>query len=145
MRVNMLAGAGRVPRRQRAAISQAECERYEQAIADAGGIDVHDPRASAHNGHIGFNEPAPRRSLPAPIASRSTSRTRAANALWFDGDLDAVPREALTMGMAHDPAVARSIVLIATGESEDRRGARDDGWRPDAPGCRRRSCSCTRR
>ena len=45
---------------------EAECERYEQAIARAGGIDVQ-ILGIGTNGHIGFNEPA-RFFRRAPIA-----------------------------------------------------------------------------
>jgi glucosamine-6-phosphate deaminase len=91
----------------------AECRRYEEAIAMAGGIDLL-VLGIGNNGHIGFNEPS-----EALIAGthRITldEPTRAANALWFEGDLKRVPREALTMGMG-TILRARSIVLIATGE-----------------------------
>jgi glucosamine-6-phosphate deaminase len=94
----------------------AECERYERAIRAAGGIDVLVLGIGA-NGHIGFNEPAEeliahthRVSLVEP--------TRAANALWFGGNVSRVPREALTMGLSTILA-ARSIVLIATGEAKE--------------------------
>jgi glucosamine-6-phosphate deaminase len=43
--------------------------------------------------------------------------TRAANALWFDGDLQRVPREALTMGVG-TILQSRAIVLIATGDAK---------------------------
>lgn len=92
-----------------------ECRRYEDAIAAAGGLDLVVLGIGA-NGHIGFNEPAEalqarthRVTLDAP--------TRAANALWFEGDLSRVPREALTMGMG-TILLARAIVLIATGEAK---------------------------
>ena len=99
----------------RAADPDAECTRYDGAIAAAGGLDVVVLGIGA-NGHIGFNEPA-------DVLSARTHRavldepTRAANALWFDGDLRRVPREALTMGMKTLLA-ARTIVLVATGEGK---------------------------
>lgn len=94
---------------------EGECRRYEDAIRAAGGIDLLVLGIGA-NGHIGFNEPAE------ALAARThrvtlDAPTRAANALWFGGDVAAVPREALTMGMATILA-ARAIVLIATGESK---------------------------
>jgi glucosamine-6-phosphate deaminase len=94
---------------------QAECERYEQAIDRAGGMDIV-VLGIGGNGHIGFNEPA------AALHARThrvslVEPTRAANALWFDGDLASVPHEALTMGMGTILS-ARSIVLIATGDSK---------------------------
>jgi glucosamine-6-phosphate deaminase len=98
-----------------AADPDAECIRYEEAIAAAGGIDLM-VLGIGVNGHIGFNEPAE------ALVARThrvtlVEKTRAANALWFEGDLARVPREALTMGMATILA-ARAIVLMATGETK---------------------------
>ena len=95
--------------------AEAECERYEQAIARAGGIDVQ-ILGIGTNGHIGFNEPAP--VLQARTHRVTLKReTRRSNAALFGGDLQAVPREALSMGMA-TILQARSIVLLATGRSK---------------------------
>lgn len=95
-----------------AADTQAECERYERAIAGAGGIGLQ-LLGIGNNGHIGFNEPAPE------LAARThrvvlLPETRRANAADFGGDPDQVPREALSMGMA-TILHARRIVLLATG------------------------------
>jgi glucosamine-6-phosphate deaminase len=99
----------------RAADLTAECERYERAIATAGGLDVL-VLGIGSNGHIGFNEPA--ESLVAHTHRvRLDEPTRLANALWFDNDLSRVPHEALTMGMG-TILRARAIVLIATGEAK---------------------------
>lgn len=99
----------------RATDVDAECKRYERAIAAVGGIDVQLLGIGA-NGHIGFNEPA-----DALIARTHRAmldeQTRAANAWWFGGDVDRVPREGLTVGLATILA-ARSIILVATGESK---------------------------
>jgi glucosamine-6-phosphate deaminase len=99
----------------RAVDPAAECARYEDAIAAAGGLDIVVLGIGA-NGHIGFNEPA-----DALVARTHRAvldePTRAANALWFEGDLRRVPREALTMGMA-TLLGARAIVLMATGEGK---------------------------
>jgi glucosamine-6-phosphate deaminase len=94
---------------------EAECERYERAIARAGGIDVQ-ILGIGTNGHIGFNEPGP--TLRART-HRVTMRpeTRRSNAALFHGDLGAVPHEALSMGMA-TILQARSIVLLATGQTK---------------------------
>jgi glucosamine-6-phosphate deaminase len=93
----------------------AECERYEEAIAAAGGIDVQ-ILGIGTNGHIGFNEPA--RELQARTNRvRLKPETRRSNAALFGGDADAVPPEALSMGMA-TILQARSIVLLATGKSK---------------------------
>jgi glucosamine-6-phosphate deaminase len=94
---------------------EAECERYEGAIAAAGGIDVQ-ILGIGTNGHIGFNEPAP--ALQART-HRVTLRpeTIRSNVALFGGESDAVPREALSMGMA-TILQARSLVLLATGRAK---------------------------
>jgi glucosamine-6-phosphate deaminase len=92
-----------------------ECERYERQIAAAGGIDVMVLGIGA-NGHIGFNEPGPALAARTHRATLEEA-TRADNALWFDGDINRVPREALTMGMATILA-ARTIIMMATGEAK---------------------------
>lgn len=94
-----------------------ECRRYEEAIAAAGGLDLQ-ILGIGTNGHIGFNEPA--RELAARThRTRLTLSTRRSNAALFGGDVERVPREALSMGMA-TILQARRIVLIATGKSKVR-------------------------
>ncbi len=95
--------------------ADAECARYERAIAAVGGIDLMVLGIGA-NGHIGFNEPGETLAARTHLVTLDAP-TRAANALWFDGDVTRVPRQALTMGMATILA-ARAIVLIATGETK---------------------------
>jgi glucosamine-6-phosphate deaminase len=108
-RVNFLNGA--------AADLDAECERYESAIEDAGGIDLQIVGIGS-NGHIGFNEPGD------ALVSR-THRvvlheiTRRENAALFGGNAADVPREALSMGMGTILHAAQ-IVLIATGARKAR-------------------------
>jgi glucosamine-6-phosphate deaminase len=92
-----------------------ECQRYEAEIETAGGIDLQ-ILGLGTNGHIGFNEPA--RTLE-PRTHRVTLKpsTRRSNAPLFGGDPEAVPREALSMGMATIMR-ARALVLLATGKSK---------------------------
>jgi glucosamine-6-phosphate deaminase len=97
-----------------AADPDAECVRYEEAIGAAGGIDIMF-LGIGHNGHIGFNEPG------TPWTSRTRreeldGRTRQANARFF-GRIDAVPREALTMGIG-TILEARHLVMLASGEGK---------------------------
>lgn len=92
-----------------------ECERYERALAEAGGLDVI-VLGIGTNGHIGFNEPGP--SLEARThRARLQPTTRQSNLGLFDGQLDRVPTEALSMGMA-TILHARAAVLIATGAAK---------------------------
>jgi glucosamine-6-phosphate deaminase len=96
---------------------QRECDRYERAIERAGGIDVQ-ILGLGMNGHIGFNEPA--RALVARThCTRLKPATRRANAPLFGNRVGAVPREALSMGMA-TILHARRIVLLATGSTKAR-------------------------
>jgi glucosamine-6-phosphate deaminase len=95
----------------------AECERFERDIAALGGMDLLLLGIGA-NAHIGFNEPG--RVLHARShKTRLALATRRANASLFDGRLDRVPREALTMGVG-TMLDARSIVLVATGREKAR-------------------------
>jgi glucosamine-6-phosphate deaminase len=88
-----------------------ECRRYERAIVRRGGIDLQ-ILGLGTNGHIGFNEPA-RALIAQTHCTRLRPATRRANAELF-GRATAVPREALSMGMA-TILHAKRIVLAATG------------------------------
>lgn len=90
----------------------AECVRYEKAIARAGGIDLQILGIGA-NAHIGFNEPGAGLVADSHLA-RLEPGTRRSNADLFDGNVKAVPREALSMGVG-TILRSRSIVLLATG------------------------------
>ena len=93
----------------------AECERYERAIAAAGGIDLL-VLGLGTNGHIGFNEPGPAL-FASTHATTLHASSRAASADRFGGDVARVPSRALTMGMGQ-VLRAREIVMIATGPSK---------------------------
>jgi glucosamine-6-phosphate deaminase len=94
---------------------KAECRRYEADIADADGIDLQILGIGA-NGHIGFNEPAEGLCAHTHVADLE-QKSREANAQLFGGDWTAVPKRALSMGMATILG-ARNIVLIATGREK---------------------------
>jgi glucosamine-6-phosphate deaminase len=94
-----------------------ECRRYERAINRAGGIDLQ-ILGLGMNAHIGYNEPA--RALAAYThQTRLKPATRRANASFFENRVRAVPRNALSMGMA-TILHARRIVLVATGATKAR-------------------------
>lgn len=98
-----------------AADVEAACVDYEQAIEDAGGVDVQILGVGA-NGHIGFNEPG------SSLASRTriktlAGQTRLDNARFFGGDVDAVPRHCLTQGLG-TIMDAREVVLVAQGTNK---------------------------
>jgi glucosamine-6-phosphate deaminase len=91
---------------------RAEAARYEELIRAAGGIDLQLLGIGAA-GHIGFNEPL------SALMSRTrdkalTPMTREQNAGMFGGDVERVPKRALTMGVG-TILEARELVLLATG------------------------------
>jgi len=92
-----------------------ECERYEQAIRAAGGIDLQ-ILGIGTNGHIGFNEPGDDLSVRTHRVTLAES-SRRDNAALFGGDASRVPKEALSMGIG-TILLARRIVLVATGEKK---------------------------
>jgi glucosamine-6-phosphate deaminase len=94
-----------------------ECERFEREITDLGGMDLL-LLGIGENAHIGFNEPG--RALQTRThRTKLAPGTRRANVSLFNGRLDRVPREALTMGIG-TMLEARAIVLIATGREKAR-------------------------
>jgi glucosamine-6-phosphate deaminase len=93
----------------------AECERYEEAIRGAGGIDLQ-ILGIGSNGHIGFNEPGEELNVRTHRITLAES-TRRDNAALFGGDASRVPQEALSMGIG-TILLARRIVLVATGEKK---------------------------
>ncbi|KZV88029.1 glucosamine-6-phosphate isomerase [Exidia glandulosa HHB12029] len=90
-----------------------ECTAYEEAIKAAGGIDLF-LAGIGEDGHIAFNEPG------SSLASRTRIKTLAydtilANSRFFGGDLEKVPRMALTVGVA-TVLDAREIVVVVSGQ-----------------------------
>ncbi|AXH96229.1 glucosamine-6-phosphate deaminase [Ornithinimicrobium avium] len=88
------------------------CSAYEQAIADAGGVDVQ-LLGVGSDGHVAFNEPG------SSLGSRTriktlTGQTRRDNARFFGGDVAAVPQHCITQGIG-TILDARHLVLVAMG------------------------------
>jgi glucosamine-6-phosphate deaminase len=95
---------------------EAACRRYEAAIRAAGGVDVQ-ILGIGTNGHIGFNEPGTAFSARTRVAELTAS-TRQDNARYFASPGE-VPARCLTQGIG-TILEARSIVLVASGESKAR-------------------------
>lgn len=92
----------------------SHCEAYEQAIRDAGGIDLQ-ILGIGSDGHIGFNEPG------SSLASRTriktlTPVTREDNARFF-GKPEDVPHHVITMGIG-TIMESRTLALLAFGEGK---------------------------
>ena len=94
-----------------AADPEAECARYNQVIADLGGIDIQ-VLGMGHNGHIGFNEPEEAFELETHVVDL-TDTTIDANARFF-ASRDDVPRQELTMGIK-SIMQARHILVVVSG------------------------------
>jgi glucosamine-6-phosphate deaminase len=93
--------------------ADAESQRYEKAIEEAGGIDLLIVGIGA-NGHIAFNEPGSAfdsRTRPVDLAPETI-----ANAREHFGS-DAVPHRAITMGIG-TILNARRILLLASGAAK---------------------------
>ncbi|TKV29069.1 glucosamine-6-phosphate deaminase [Arthrobacter sp. NamB2] len=93
----------------------AEAARYDRAIVGAGGVDVQLLGIGA-NGHIGFNEPT------SSLRSRTRVKTlavatRTANARFFEGDDEEVPKLCLTQGLG-TIGESRQVVLVALGSAK---------------------------
>ena len=94
-----------------AADVDAMCAAYEEAIRDAGGIDIQ-LLGIGGNGHIAFNEPGSTGDSRTRVVDL-TAETIRDNSRFFRDESE-VPRQAVTMGIA-SIMEAREIVLIADG------------------------------
>ena len=109
----------------------ASCDAYEQAIVDAGGLDIQ-ILGIGRTGHIGFNEPGSNeRSITRLVTLDSLTRSDAAKD--FQGEAN-VPRHAITMGVGTILS-ARKIYLMAwgRGKAEILRRAIEEGPDENVP------------
>jgi len=93
----------------------AECQDYERRITQAGGIELF-VGGIGPDGHIAFNEPG------SSLVSRTRVKTLAqdtilANARFFGGDIKAVPKQALTVGVG-TVMDAREVMVLITGANK---------------------------
>ncbi len=94
-----------------------ECENYEKKIAKYGGINLF-VGGIGPDGHIAFNEPG------SSLGSRTrvktlTMDTIIANSRFFDGDINKVPKTALTVGVK-TVMDADEVMIIISGHSKAR-------------------------
>lgn len=90
----------------------AECNNYEQKIAESGGIELF-IGGIGPDGHIAFNEPG------SSLVSRTRVKTLAqdtleANARFFGNDIKNVPNQALTVGVG-TVMDAKEVMILITG------------------------------
>ncbi|THH06960.1 hypothetical protein EW145_g3710 [Phellinidium pouzarii] len=96
-----------------AADLHSECAAYEALIRSVGGIELF-LGGIGEDGHIAFNEPG------SSLKSRTRIKTLAydtilANARFFNNDINAVPRMALTVGVG-TVLDSREVVVVVTGQ-----------------------------
>ncbi len=94
---------------------QKECSDYESLIQKYGGIDLF-LGGCGNDGHIAFNEPG------SSLVSRTrlktlTEDTRIANSRFFGGNIDMVPKTALTVGIG-TICDAKEVLIMMTGHSK---------------------------
>jgi len=92
----------------------AECIRYENKIAEAGGLDLL-ILGIGKNGHIGFNEPDIKFETKTHKVQLDYD-TIAANARFF-GSIEEVPKFAISMGIG-TIMQAKKILLLASGKNK---------------------------
>lgn len=94
----------------------AEAKSYEELL-EREGVDLQ-ILGIGSNGHIGFNEPNTPFDSHVHIVDLAESTIKD-NARFFEGNLDLVPKKAITMGIK-DIMAAKEIVLIATGKAKSK-------------------------
>lgn len=95
----------------------AECKRYEEKITEVGGIHLF-LGGIGPDGHIAFNEPG------SSLSSRTrdkelTMDTIIANARFFGGDVNAVPKLSLTVGVG-TILDAKEVLIMVNGHNKAR-------------------------
>ncbi|MBN2356953.1 glucosamine-6-phosphate deaminase [candidate division KSB1 bacterium] len=96
---------------------ERECRVYEEKIKSYGGIDLF-LGGIGPDGHIAFNEPGSSLSSRTRVKTL-TYDTRLANSRFFGGDINRVPKTALTVGVG-TVMDAREVIIIIIGYNKAR-------------------------
>ena len=96
---------------------EAECRAYEDAMKDAGGVDLF-LGGIGPDGHIAFNEPGSSLSSRTRIKTLTTD-TVIANSRFFDNDVNKVPKTALTVGVG-TVLDAKEVLILVNGHHKAR-------------------------
>mgnify|MGYP001170055120 CR=1 FL=1 len=94
---------------------EAECKQYEERIKSYGQIHLF-MGGVGNDGHIAFNEPASSLSSRTRIKTL-TEDTRIANSRFFDGDINQVPKYALTIGVG-TLLDSKEVMLLVSGHNK---------------------------
>lgn len=95
----------------------AECKRFEEKMASYGGVDLF-MGGVGPDGHIAFNEPGSALNSRTRVKTLTTD-TILANARFFGGDINLVPKTAMTVGVATVTS-AKSVMLLVNGHHKSR-------------------------
>ncbi len=94
---------------------QKECDKYEEKIYKAGGINLF-LGGIGPDGHIAFNEPGSSLASKTRVKTLTTD-TIIANSRFFDNDINKVPKTALTVGVK-TVLDAEEVLIIVSGHSK---------------------------
>ena len=96
---------------------QKECEEYERKIVAAGGIDLF-LGGVGEDGHLAFNEPFSSLNSRTRVKTL-TYDTLVVNSRFFDNDVNKVPKQALSVGVA-TVLDAKQVLILALGHKKAR-------------------------
>lgn len=96
---------------------EKECKQYEEEIKKAGGIDLF-LGGIGPDGHIAFNEPGSSLSSRTRVKTLTTD-TIIANSRFFDGDVNKVPKTAMTVGVG-TVMDAKEVLILVNGHNKAR-------------------------
>ena len=91
---------------------ELECAEYEERICKAGGIDLF-LGGVGENGHLAFNEPYTSAQSRTHVQTL-TDDTILVNSRFFDYDINKVPKQAMSVGIA-TVLDAREVLILALG------------------------------
>ena len=89
-----------------------ECEDYEKAIVEAGGIDLF-LGGVGEDGHLAFNEPFSSLNSRTRVMTL-TQDTLEVNSRFFDNDVNKVPKQAMSVGVA-TVCGSKEVLVLAFG------------------------------
>ena len=96
---------------------EKECEDYELAILDAGGIDLF-LGGVGEDGHLAFNEPFSSLNSRTRVVTL-TQDTIEVNSRFFGGDTSLVPKQAMSVGV-ETVCSAEEVLILAFGSKKAR-------------------------
>lgn len=91
------------------------CQAYSEKIASLGGLDLA-ITGIGNNGHIAFNEPGSTLIARTHVVDLDES-TILSNARFFEGDLQRVPKQAISIGM-EEIMKSRLFLVVASGKNK---------------------------